>query len=146
MPDKNKPGRGVLPAPGRKTEYQSNINSLSHHHHASSGRRRTPPYARHLVPDRSTTLAIVTGSDGWRKAASSTWFQDRKLLLPFRTDPTEFDWSPAGGFADVVIFSVGVAEPIEVITELATCLLGFVSAVLYSAGGRVILFSGGDDD
>jgi hypothetical protein len=145
MPDKNKPGRGVGPAPGSNQQNNSSVNSLSPRTAASSGYRRRPPYARQLVADRSRTVMVVTGSDGWPGAASGTWFVGRKLMLPYGEDPAGYDWSAVAGFADVVICSFGRPEPVAVITALAAILVNYVERVIYlPPGGRIISIRGGD--
>lgn len=144
MPGKNKPGRGVGPAPGRNEQNNSSLNSLSPRTAASSGYRRRPPYARQLVADRSRTVMIVTGSDGWPRAASGTWFVGRKLMLPYGEDPAGYDWSAVAGYADAVICGFGRPEPVEAITALAAILLNYVGRIIYlPPGGRIIAIRGG---
>lgn len=82
---------------------------------------------------------IVTGSDGWPRAASGTWFVGRKLMLPYGDDPAGYDWSAVAGFADAVICGFGRPEPVAVITALAAVLVNHVRGVIYLAQGSRII-------
>jgi hypothetical protein len=93
---------------------------------------RKPPYASSQKQNNDNCLVVCTGSGGWNRAKSQTWYPRCKVVLPFGDDPAAYTWSVAAGH-DVMIAGFGDLEPIAIIAKLAGLLLAAgASLVLYA--------------
>ncbi|QSA97505.1 hypothetical protein [Methylococcus sp. EFPC2] len=98
-------------------------------------RKKHAPYSRQLNDARGS-IAILTGREAWRRAASRSWFVGRKLVLPFGEDPEAFVWPVAD--TNCIVFGFGDPEPWETLDRL--------SVELIQSGALFVIWNLAEDD
>lgn len=90
-----------------------------------------PPYSRRIDSTKRGELHVLTGTGAWERAASTTWFPGRKVVIQADTDPIIIDWSFARDFNEVVIWNFGSPASPCFVHALASRLLALFELVLH---------------